>query len=50
MQDYSKLYRKNFKSEPVRKLNLIKRIIRSDMPQTLMLAAIVFIIEVTNNK
>jgi hypothetical protein len=50
MQDYAKLYKRKYEVEPVKKLNLIRKIIRSGLPQTLMLAAIVAIAEVTNRK
>lgn len=50
MQDYSKLYPLRYRSRPSSKLSLIKRIIRSDMPQTLMLAAIVLIVTTAARK
>lgn len=50
MQDYAKLYPKNYKSEPARKLGMIRRIIRSNVSQTLMLAAIILVVESSRQK
>lgn len=50
MQDYSKLYKKRYEVEPIQKLNLIRRVLRSDVSHTLMLAAIMLIVETSNRK
>jgi len=49
MQDYSKLFPKSYLG-PRRKLTLIRRILRSNISQTLMLAAITLIVESSGRK
>lgn len=45
MQDYSFLFPKSFNPGPRKKLGMIRRVLRSGVPQSLMLAAIMMIVE-----
>jgi len=49
MQDYAVLFKPK-RCEKVRKLNLIRRIIRSKASQALMLAAITLIVETSKRR
>lgn len=50
MQDYAHLYRKRYQTEPSRKLYLIRRILRSNVSQSLMLSAILLVAEAASRK
>ena len=50
MQCYAKLYRRKYESAPIKKLGLIRRVLRSNISQTLMLAAITVIMEASSRK
>lgn len=49
MQDYLVLFKQD-KKDAVKKLNMIKRIIRSKASQTLILAAITLIVETSHQR
>lgn len=50
MKDYAKFYKRRYESEPVKKLNLIRRVLRSRVSTTLMVAAIMLIVETSKRK
>lgn len=50
MKDYAKFYKRRYESEPINKLNLIKRVLRSRVSTTLMVAAITLIVEASNRR
>lgn len=51
MQDYSKLFRSRILvKQQNSKLNLIRRVIRSGVSQSLMLAAVVLVVEGVKNR